>query len=159
MRISGVQTLSQWAVNNKIPVRFIFGGISETEDILKAIEQPETFAASKLASLLDVIKELRASGIIECQNAFIAETVPPKYAKLGITLAPLLEHLRGKHGTHPNNWPRSPDISDFIRGQYKSTFAPRIAERIRSKPAEELKHKLLELAQEDEELGLLFWEV
>jgi len=130
----------------------------QTEDLLKAIEQPETFAATKLAELLEILKEASAQSIEDCQKAFITETVPHKYAKFNISLASLLEFLRSRYGTQPNNWYHRPDISDFIRDQYKGTFAPQIKEKISKREAEELKQRLLQLADENPELGLLFWE-
>jgi hypothetical protein len=158
-RLSGANTPSAWAMNNGIPARFLFvGGLQQADDLLKAIEQPETFAAAKLAELLEILKDTSAVGIAEGQKAFLAETMPHRYAKFNISLSSLLEFLRGKYSAQPNNWPPRPDITEFIRGQYRGAFAPQIAEKIRNKPADELKARLLQLAQENEELGLLFWE-
>jgi hypothetical protein len=157
-RLSGSNTPSEWAMNNGIPARFLFGGVQQAGDLLKAVEQPEMFAAAKLAELLEILKAASSVGITEGRKAFLAETVPRKYEKFNINPSSLLEFLRGKHGAQPNNWPPHPDIATFIRGQYKGAFAPQIAEKIRSKPADELKARLLQLAQENEELGLLFWE-
>jgi hypothetical protein len=156
--LSGAKTPSAWAMNNGIPVRFLFGGLHQADDLIKAVERPETFAAANLAELLEILKGTSAVGIAEGQKAFLAETVPHKYAKFNISLSSLLEFLRGKYGIQPNNWPPRPDITEFIRGQYKGAFAPQITEKIRNKPADELKTRLLQLAQENEELGLLFWE-
>ena len=50
------------------------------------------------------------------------------------------------------------DVSEFIKGQYKGAIAPQIREKIKNKNAEELKNRLLQLAEEHPELGLLFWE-
>jgi hypothetical protein len=157
-RLSGAGTPTAWAMNNGIPARFLFEGLRQADDLLKAVEQPETFAAVKLAELLEILKGTVAVGIAEGQKAFLAETVPHRYAKFNISLSSLLEFMRGKYGAQPNNWPPRPDIAEFIRGQYKGAFAPQIAEKIRNKPADELKTRLLQLAQENEELGLLFWE-
>jgi hypothetical protein len=157
-RLSSSKTPSEWAMNNGIPARFLFGGLPQADDLLKAIEQPETFAAAKLAELLEILKDTSAVGIADGQKAFLAETMPHRYAKFNISLSSLLEFLRGKYGEQPNNWPPRPGITEFIRGQYKGAFAPQIAEKIRNKPADELKARLLQLAQENEELGLLFWE-
>ncbi|MDR2343908.1 MAG: hypothetical protein LBD86_05190 [Spirochaetaceae bacterium] len=158
LRFSNANTPSEWAINNRIPARFIFGGLTEAEDLLKAIEQPEMFAATRLAELLEILKDTSAVGIAECQKAFLAETIPHRYAKFNIGLSPLLEFLRGEYGAQPNNWPLRPGITEFIREQYKGTFAPQIAEKIRKEPADELKARLLQLARENEEIGLLFWE-
>ena len=100
----------------------------------------------------------RARSIEDCQKAFLSETVPHRYAKFNISLASLLEFLRSRYGAQPDNWSRRPDISEFIRGQYKGTFAPQIKEKIGKRGAEELKQRLLQLAGENPEVGLLFWE-
>jgi hypothetical protein len=50
------------------------------------------------------------------------------------------------------------DINEFIRDQYKGAFAPQVAEKIKNTPAEDLKNRLLQLAQDNPDLGLLFWE-
>jgi hypothetical protein len=157
-RLSCVNTPSEWAMSNGIPARFLFGDLQQADDLLKAIEQPEIFAMAKLTALLEILKETPVTGIAECQKTFLAETVPHKYAKFNINLSSLLDFLRGKYGVQPNNWPLHPDITDFIREQYRGTFAPQIKERIRCKSAEELKDKLLQLADDNPELGLLFWE-
>lgn len=155
---SGVKTPFEWALSNGIPARFLLGGLPQSDDILKAIEQPETFAAAKLAELLDTLQEITPPSIVECQQAFLAETVPTRYAKFNISLASLLEFLREIYGKQPNFWSKQPDISEFIRSQYKGMLAPQVAEKIRNQSSDELKQKLLLLAQENAELGLLFWE-
>jgi hypothetical protein len=67
-----------------------------------------------------------------------------------------LEYLHNRFGNQPNNWPTHPNIDDFITSQYKGAIAPQIKEKIKSRSAEDLKQKLLELAGENPELGLLF---
>jgi hypothetical protein len=157
-RLACANTPSEWAINNGIPARFLFGDLPQADDLLKAIEQPEIFSATKLAELLETLKDTSTVCITDCQKAFLAEIVRHKYAKFNISLPSLLEFLREKYGTQPNNWLPPLDITEFIHGQYKSTFAPQIVEKIRDKPADELKVRLLQLAEENEELGLLFWE-
>ncbi len=158
MRISGNGTPAEWAMNNGIPSRYIFGGHSDTADLLKAIEQPEAFAAAKLSDTLEVLEKINAFSIAECQKAFMIDVVPARYKKFEISLASLLEFLRGKYGDQPNHWPLRPDISEFIKSQYKGTIAPQIKEKIRDKSAEDLKQMILRLADDNPELGLLFWE-
>ncbi len=157
-RISGAETPAEWAMNNCMPARYIFGNIPDTYELLKAIEQPETFAATKLADILEVLKAVKATGIQDCQKALLADVIPGRYKKFDIGLASLLEFLRSKFGNQPNNWPTRPNIEDFIKSQYKGTIAPQIKEKICGRSAEELKQKLLQLADENPELGLLFWE-
>jgi len=157
-RISGTATPAEWAMNNCIPARYIFGSVHDTFDLLKAIEHPETFASAKLAEIHDTLKSVKAVGIQDCQNALKNYVIPAKYKRFEISLASLLEYLRGRFGNQPNNWPTRPNIDDFITSQYKGAIAPQIREKISSKNAEDLKRKLLELADESPELGLLFWE-
>ena len=157
-RISGTGMPAEWAMNNCMPARYIFGNIPDTYELLKAIEQPETFAATKLADILEVLKAVKATGIQDCQKALLADVIPGRYKKFDIGLASLLEFLCSKFGNQPNNWPTRPSIEDFIKKQYKGTIAPQIKEKIRDRSAEELKQKLLQLADENPELGLLFWE-
>ncbi|KLU60083.1 hypothetical protein CEB3_c35140 [Peptococcaceae bacterium CEB3] len=157
-RISGTATPAEWAMNNRMPARYIFGNNPDTDDLLKAIEHPETFAATKLADMLEVLKAVKAASILDCQKALLADLVPARYKKFDISLASLLEFLRSKHGNQANNWPPRPNISEFIKSQYKGTIAPQIKEKIRDKNPEELKQKLLQLADENPELGLLFLE-
>ena len=157
-RISNTSTPVEWAVRNGLPARYIFGNNPDTDDLLKAIEHPEMFAATKLADMLEALKAVKAASILDCQKALLADIVPARYRKFNISLASLLDYLRSKHGNQPNNWPRLPDIQEYIKSQYKGTIAPQIKEKIRDKNAEELKQKLLQLADEHPELGLLFWE-
>jgi hypothetical protein len=157
-RISGTETSAEWAMNNGMPARYVFAGHPDTADLLKAIEQPETFAAAKLSDMLEALKEIKAASIADCQKTFMTDVVPARYKKFEISIASLLEFLCAKHGNQPNNWPLRPDILEFIRSQYKRTIAPQIKERIRDESAEDLKQKILRLADDNPELGLLFWE-
>ena len=88
----------------------------------------------------------------------MADIIPSRYRKFDIGLAPLLDYLRGKYGNQPNQWPVRPDVTEFIKGQYRGAIAPQIRAKIKNKSAEELKNRLLQLAEENPELGLLFWE-
>jgi hypothetical protein len=157
-RLSGTASPSEWATNNSMPARYIFGGNSDTYDLLKAIEHPETFAASRLTDILDLLKEVTAASIIDCQNALMADVIPARYKRFNIGLASLLKFLRDEFGNQPNRWPQHPDITEFIRSQYKGAIAPQIKEKIRERSAEELKNKLLQLADENPDLGLMFLE-
>jgi hypothetical protein len=157
-RISQTETPAEWAINNCLPARYIFGSIQDITDLLKAIEQPDTFAAAKLAEVLEIIKAVNAVGILDCQNALKADVIPARYKRFEIGIAPLLNYLRNKYGNQPNNWPTRPNVEEFIKSQYKGAIAPQIKEIISNKSAEDLKRQLIQLADENPELGLLFWE-
>jgi hypothetical protein len=157
-RLTGADNPSIWAMSNNIPARFVLNNIAESNDIIEAVERSENFSSDKLTSLLNVLSGLSPVTIAECQKLFIAETVPLRFAKFHISLSSLIDFLKGNYGKQPNNWIAKPDISEFIREQYKGAFAPQIIEKIRNTPAENLKDRLLQLAQDNPELGLLFWE-
>lgn len=157
-RLTGSETPSAWAISTRIPARFALGGISDVGDIITAVESPEKFSSDKLAELLNILIGLSPLSVVECQANFITETVPRRFAKFNIGLSSLLSYLKGKYGTQPNNWPIRPDINEFINNEYKSTFAPQVTEKIKKASAEDLKNRLLQLAQDNPDLGLLFWE-
>ena len=158
VRISGTGTPAEWAMNNGMPARYVFGNYPDTADLLRAIEHPETFSAVKLADMLEILKEVKAASIADCQKALMTDVIPRLYKKFDIGLAPLLGYLCAEYGNQPNGWPLRPDITEFINIQYKRTIAPQIKEKLRDRNAEDLKQKLLQLADENPELGLLFWE-
>jgi len=157
-RLTGTENPSVWAVSNYMPAKFALNNIVEANDIMEAVEKPENFSSDKLTSLLNILSSLSPVTIAECQKQFIAESVPRRFAKFNISLSSLLDFLKEKHGKQPNFWPTKPDISEFIKEQYKGTLAPQVIEKIKNISAEDLKERLLQLAQDNPELGLLFWE-
>jgi hypothetical protein len=88
----------------------------------------------------------------------MTDVIPARYKKYEIKLVSILDYLHSEYGNQPNYWPSRPNISAFIKSQYKETIAPQIKENLRNKNAEDLKQKLLQLADDNPELGLLFWE-
>lgn len=157
-RLTGTETPSSWAISAKIPANFALGGINDVSDIITSVESPEKFSSDKLADLLNLLSGLSPLSIVDCQANFIAYTVPRRFAKFNISLSSLINYLKGKYGTQPNNWPTRPDINEFINGEYKNTFAPQVTEKIRNTSSEDLKNRILQLAQDNPDLGLLFWE-
>jgi len=157
-KFSGASTPSEWAINAQLPVRFVLGEISESGDIISAVEHPENFTSERLNQLIEVLKNHSPVRIAQCQQNFMNETVPNKFARLDINLASLLTYLDGAFGSQPNTWPIKPNINTFIHGQYRNTFAPQVAEKIRLTPPEKLKEDLLQLVRNNPDLGLAFWE-
>ena len=105
-----------------------------------------------------MLQNITVSPIADCQKALMADVIPSRYQKFDISLAPLLNYLHREYGKQPNQWPIQPDVTEFINDQYRGAIAPQIRAKIKSKNAEELKSHLLQLAEENPELGLLFWE-
>jgi len=157
-RITDTDSPTDWANVNNIPARFALNGIASVNDIIAAVESPDKFSSDKLGELLDALKDIPNIGIAVCQKRFMEEIIPKRFVKFNITLSSLIEFLKNKYGEQPNNWSPRPDLSDFIRNQYKGTFAPQVAEKIKRTSAEDLKNFILQLAQENPDLGLLFWE-
>jgi hypothetical protein len=157
-QLSGTVSPTEWAINNGIPARYIFSNNPEADDILKAINQPDAFSATKLAVILENLLSVKAASISDCQRALKSDVIPARYIRFEISLASLLEYLCSKFGNQPNNWPTRPNIEDFIKSQYRGAIAPQIKEKINNKSAEDLKRQLLQLTDDNPELGLLFWE-
>ena len=157
-RLTETDTPSIWANSNGLPARFAFDNLTESNDIIAAVEAPENFSSEKLAGLLNVLRGLAPIRIAECQERFLAETIHPNYSKLNINLSSLLDFMRNIYGNQPNNWPVKPDVNEFIQRQYKWTLAPQVIEKIKMASPEDIKNRVLQLAQDNPELGLLFWE-
>ena len=157
-RLTDTDTPSAWANSNGIPARFILNNIAEANDIMSAVQTPEQFSSDKLNTLLNILSVLDPVDIVKCHELFRNETVPSQFAKFNISLPALLDFLRNNYGNQPNNWPPKLDVGDFVRREYKGTFAPQVTDKIKKTSAEDLKSRLLQLAQDNPELGLLFWE-
>lgn len=157
-RLSGVDTPSVWASTIGIPARFALGDISNVDDIIIAVESPEKFSAEKLSELLNELKGLLPIDIANCQKLFVDNIVPNRFAKLNVGLSALIDYLKNEYSIQPNNWPLRPDIDKFIKSQYKGTFAPQVADKIKKTAAEDLKSHLLQIVQDNPDVGLLFLE-
>lgn len=156
-RLTNSESPYKWSLDNGIPARFaLFSDVAEL--IVQTVEFPFNFSSEKLEDVLNIMKCLEPATIEDSQKRFIEHIVPQRFSKFNIGLASLLEYLKREYGTEPNKWSDKPDISDFIKSQYKGEFAPQVTEKLKSKPAEEIKKRLLVLASDNPELGLLFWE-
>lgn len=157
-RLTASKNPAAWAISNGIPARFALCSISDINDIITSVDVPEKFSSDRLAELWDTLKGLSPLGIVDCQANFIKETIPHRFARFNISLSSLRGYLEREYGKQPNSWPLRPDIGKFINDEYKGSFAPQVAEKIRKTAAEDLKKRLLQLAQDNPDLGLLFWE-
>lgn len=156
--LSGKETPDEWAKINKIPAVYLFEDVPDVLPIVKAVQEPSAFSSEKLEEYLEKLRSCVSQSISECQAAFRKEMIPDQYAKFKIDLASLIHFLRMKYGNQPNQWPNKPDVTDFIVEQYEVSIAPQIVEKISNKSPEELKQKLVKMAQSKPEIGLLFWE-
>lgn len=147
-----------WSEVSKLPAWTLFTKQSNGSDILSALQSPNNFSSEKLGKLLSELSGMTAPNIGECQQRLIRGVIPRRFLKLNINLAALIEFLKNEHGVHPNDWPLKPDVSGYITQQYVNSFAPQIADKIKKMSGEDLKQKLLQLAQDNPDIGLAFWE-
>lgn len=156
-RLTNSESPYKWSLDNGIPAKYALFS-DDAELIVQTVEFSFNFSSEKLEDIFNIMTCLEPITIDDSQKRFIEHIVPQRFSKFNIGLASLLEYLKMKYGTDPNKWSDKPDISDFVKSQYKGEFAPQVTEKLKSKPAEEIKKRLLILARDNPELGLLFWE-
>lgn len=156
--MSGEPTPDEWSLNVGLPAWTLFGTPSDAADMLIALQSPDSFSSEKLEALLIALSKMTSPDIVECQQRFIREVVPRRYLKFNINLSALLGFLTEELGNQPNSWPAKPDVNEFIAKQYKGSFAPQVADKIKKMSGEDIKQKLLQLARENPDIGLAFWE-
>ena len=155
---SGCNTPDQWAKDNSIPVRYLLRNCEQARSVIKAVNTPSALSSKGIQECLEILNSLSPAPVKDCQNAFLKDMIPKKYAMFNIDLGSLISFLKAKEGSNPNDWSEHPDLTEFIEQQYQTTCAPQIVEKIRSMSAEELKHKVIDLARKNQDLGILFWE-
>ena len=155
---SGSEDPSLWALENHIPTKYALLNFTDREIIVNMVEHPENFSVTMLNQVANQLSGVTAPKLTECQNAFIRNIVPKQYKKITIDMASLVEYLENTYGINPNEWPEQPDIGNYIKKRYKSTFAPQVMRVISKKSPEELKERLLSIVKENPDIGLLFWE-
>lgn len=157
-RISGQDDPDAWALACDLPTRQIFANYPEAMELLEAIREPDKFAQKKLASLLEILRDVPMPDMEKCQSDFMMEAIPERYRQFPINPVFLKQYLHEKYGANPNAWPRNPDIDSFVKTSYRQQFAPLIRDSLSDKNPEEIKQKLLELVEENLEVGMAFWE-
>ena len=149
---------NEWANNSGMPARFALIGFDDASHIIEVILNPDAFSPAELNTTLSKIEGLSAIDLVKCQDAFMKEVIPDRYDKFKIGFASVVNHFRGKYGSNPNEWPQKLIIEDLIRDHYKDEFAPLVVNALSNKNSDEIKQKLIKLAKENPEIGLLFWE-
>lgn len=157
-KLTGYDSPDIWSETNLIPARYALTDVQNINDIIAAIKKPDSYSAEMLFELLKTIENASVRNISDGQNIFINDIIPKKFKKLNINLSSIVEYLSSKYGKQPNNWPTNPDIETFINNQYKITFAPQVIEKIKVTDPDKLKDKIVALAKENPDLGLLLLE-
>ena len=152
---SGCVTPDGWAQENSLPVRYLLGNCSDANDLVKALNEPSSFSSDRIQELLDVLNALQPISIEKCQKAFLKDMIPAQYAPFNIDFGALASYLKSQK-SNPNEWSEHPQLDDFIKERYKSTFAPKIIEKIRAMSADELKEIVIDLARNSQDMGILF---
>lgn len=157
-QLTGYNTPNEWSEANLLPARYALIDIDDISGVITALDTPDLYSADKLSSLLTSIENSSVRNVIDAQKAFLDDIVPKKFSKLNINLSSIVGYLSSKYGKNPNKWPDSPDLESFINDQYKITFAPQVVEKIKRSNPEELREKIVALAKDNPDLGLLFLE-
>lgn len=156
--LTGYDTPDEWSEANLLPARYALTNIEDITSVIAAIDSPDSYSSDKLSNLLIAIEVASVCNISDAQNKFLNEIVPKKFSKLNINLSSIIGYLERKYGSKPNKWPITPDLESFINDQYKITFAPQVVEKIKRSNPEALRDKIVALAKENPDLGLLFLE-
>lgn len=158
-RICGFEDVYSWSKESRLPAWTLFNDIENGSELVQVLASPNNYTNEVLEQKYELLKIIPEVDIKHCQDVFFEKTVPDKYKKLDISLSSLLQYLSEAFGPNPNNWPKQPDITKFINGQYKEVIAPNVVSKIKTVSAEDLKEKILLLAKEDPDIGLKFLEL
>ena len=157
-KYSGSETPDAWARENNIPVKYILSEFDDSDILLHAINAPEDFSVDSLLKYADDLAGYKAPDITTCQQRFLSTVIPSKYSKFGISLASVIQYMKDKYGVDPNAWEQHPNIDALIKDQYKTVLAPKIVKMISDDNPDDLKNKLITMAKDNFEIGLLFLE-
>ena len=132
--------------------------MTNADSIIMAIRQPDIFSTDQLNTYLNDLMNCNCQTISDCQKSFKEQVIPKRFQRFRIDLSELFKFMVSQYDDNPNKWPMYPDVKSFIDSQYEASLAPQIVEKINSESPEKLKQKVLNLAKENPEIGLLFWE-
>ncbi|AGI85424.1 hypothetical protein MMALV_06850 [Candidatus Methanomethylophilus alvi Mx1201] len=148
---------SEWAATNHMPAYFVFFDYDNPKLIIQCISHPEDYSAEKLNAIMQSLNTAGITDVKRCQAAFIDEHIPSKYKGFNISFGSLASYLMKRYSGSPNTWPDKLDLSEYLTSQYKTEIAPQAIAEIKQMNAEELKSKILSLAADNEDIGLIFW--
>ncbi len=157
-RISGTKSPVEWAKKFRIPPRYAFSDVSSGDECTRAVVSPEKYSSDALESILEKFRDTEKIDVDSSQRNFLEKVVPSSYAGLGVTFGALANFLCRKYGDNPCLWSALPNIDEFIREQYLTEFAPKIAQKIADADPEELKEQVLALVKENQNVGMYFWQ-
>ena len=158
-RITHTDSIDSWAEEIKIPAWTVFADADGKSDFIKLLSKPEDFSTDALNQQLSLLGIVPEVSVEQCQASFMRQIIPNRYKKLDIKLASLIKYLEQRFGSNPNEWPKRPDISGFVKEQYQVEIAPSIVNQLKQKDANVLKKKILELAMNDPDIGLRLLEL
>ncbi|WP_400196992.1 hypothetical protein [Candidatus Methanarcanum hacksteinii] len=156
--LTGSNSISEWSNANKMPALYAIYDCSEGEMVIDALKHPGNYEKGYLERALEIINGATRKSIADCQIQYVSKVIPPKYSKLGVSFGSLVSFLTCKYGNNPDAWPDMPDVSEFLRQQYKMEYSSRVIENIKQINSDELKKRIIKLAEDNEDLGLLLWE-
>ena len=157
-RLTKTSSPDEWAKAKCMPAIYAFDNPDMAQEIVQAAREPQKFSHEKLKQVLVDMESLQVLDEKMCCRNFLKVVVPLDYSNFLFEQSTLTDYVVEKHGNEPNNWPQKPDISGFLRMKYKEMLAPQVVEKLKKTSPESLKTKLLELAMNDPDVGMKFWE-
>ena len=158
-RITGTESLEQWISEVKIPAWAVFADSPSRDNLMKLLCKPEVFSTEALKQQLSILEAMPEVSVDSCRESYLQKVVPLRYKKLDIKLSSLIPYLVTHYGGNPNGWPVHPDISAFVKEKYQTEIAPNVVRQLSHRDANDLKAKLLKLAQNDPDIGLRLLEL
>ena len=158
-RITGYSSAELWTEGTKLPIWTVFASNENENLYVGGIRNPKKLTTETLEEICEGLKMLPSITVKQCQDMFMQRVVPAKYKKLKIEIRYLLKFIEKREKeADPNEWPESPDISQFINEQYQEVFSQDVLNRIRKEDPEVLKNMILKIAETDPDIGLRFLE-
>ena len=154
--LSECDTLDEWASKYHLPAKYAFEE-ENRERLYDSLRSPESYSTEVLNEVLDTLNNYLEIDPREAQQRFLKDNVPTKYAPLQITFGGLADYLKETYGDRPNRWGKI-DISNYVKKHYTTEFAPLVIKDLKKQDAESLKKKIMELAETNEDIGMLFLE-
>lgn len=148
---------SEWSINNKMPAKYALNDCIDAASIIQIINNSADYSLSKMKETYDTLSNLEKTQIEKSQKQFLFDITPERFRTLNLSFGNIVLFLCEQYGEMPNMWPDKIDISKYISRYYRAEIAPKAMEKIKETNSEELKEMILKMAEENEDIGLLFW--
>lgn len=160
--ITGTESPDDWSDKHHLPAVMIFTEGELSRDTLAVITNPADFTPTTLEKVLGALQEMSAPDIADCRRRYVENVVPDRYQKLKIDANALCNWLTQYVDKHPNHWQMgqllTKAVQTFIKKQYKTIYREMAVNKINQLSGDDVKQRLLKLAEENHDIGLAFLE-